>query len=217
MSQRPRLAGDGRLTLPAKVAYDNQGFIRGRFSETEVDPFEWTEDRLLLAESFARLDLGDRRAVKAWMVRHGALDPFDFLLGDGELPDDGEWIERRPPDAFAESRREWAEEQATVLWHLDTITRLSEARESKEWQPGWGEFVLDAGSADTYLMGGEHSGTKLWSDFTFDLAERYPEARDRYGDPALQRALLPDVARRPRVYVRASGWYGWWTPVGHLH
>jgi hypothetical protein len=200
------------LTLPAKVAFDNQGFIRGRFSDTDVDPFEWTEDRLLLTEAFARLDLGDRRAVKAWMVGHGALDPFDFLLGDGELPDDGEWVERRPPDAFAESRREWAQEQSNVRWHLDTILRLSESRESKEWPPAWGEFVLDGGSGDTYLMGGEHSGTELWSDHTFDFVERIPEARERYGDPAFQRALRPEVARRPRVYVRASAWYGWWAP-----
>ena len=213
MSQRPRLAGDGRLTLPAKVAFDNQGFIRGRFSDADVDPFEWTEDRLLLTESFARLDLGDRRAVKTWMVRHGALDPFDFLGGDAELPDDGDWIERRPLDAFAESRREWAQEQANVLWHLDTIARLSETREAREWQQAWGEFVLDGGAGDTYLMGGEHSGTELWPDHRFDFVERIPEAREAYGDPELQRSLLPEAARRPRLFVRASAWYDWWAPV----
>lgn len=212
MSQRPRLAGDGRLTLPAKVAFDNRGFIRGRFSDTDVDPFEWTDDRLLLTESFARLELNDRSAVKAWMVRHGALDPFDFLQGDGELPDDGDWIERRPPNAFAESRREWAQEQSNVAWHLDALTRLSDARESKEWRPVWGEFVLDAGSLDTYLIGGEYAGTQIWPEHRFDFVERIPAAREMYGGPEFQRTLLPEVARRPRVYVRPSAWYGWWTP-----
>ena len=108
MSQRPRLAGDGRLTLPSKVAFDHEGFIRGRFSDTSVDPFDWTAERLLLAESFARLDLEDRRTVKAWWVANGALDPFDFMGGDAEVPD--EWGEHRQTTEFVESRKEGFQE-----------------------------------------------------------------------------------------------------------
>jgi len=138
VSQRPRLAGDGTLTLPAKVAFDNQGFIRGRHSERTVDPFEWTADRLLLAESFARLDLGDRRAMKAWWVTHGALDLLDFWA------DEEKWSERRQPaDAFADSREDAADEQANVRWHLATLVRLSDTREAMEWDPAWAELVLD--------------------------------------------------------------------------
>ena len=147
MSQHPRLAGDGRLTLPAKVAFDDQGFIRGRFSAQDVDPFEPTADKLLLAESFARLELDDRAAWKAWIVRHGALDPYDLFDGDGALPDDGEWAEDRPEGAFAESRDEWAREQANVRWHLSVLERLSDARETRVWEPAWGAFVLDAEAA----------------------------------------------------------------------
>lgn len=62
------------------------------------------------------------------------------------------------------------------------------------------------------MMGGDQGGTEVWPEHTFDLVRRYPEARSRYGDPDEQLALLPEVARRPRVHVRASGWYGYWAP-----
>ena len=213
VSQHPRLAGDGTLTLPAKVALDNQGFIRGRYSERTVDPFEWTADRLLLAESFARLDLGDRRAMKAWWVTHGALNPLDFTGGDADRPDEDEWNEfRQPADAFADSREEAADEQANVRWHLATLVRLSDTRETMDWDPTWAELVLDGDAGGTYLLGGDHSGTEVWPAQRFDLVRRFPEERSTYGDPAEQVALLPEVARRPRVHVRVTDWYGYWAP-----
>lgn len=213
MSQRPRLAGDGTLTLPAKVALDNQGFIRGRYSERTVDPFEWTADRLLLAESFARLDLGDRRVMKAWWVTHGALDLLGFTDWDADWPDEDEWNERRQPaDAFADSREDAADEQANVRWHLATLVRLSDTREAMEWDPAWAELVLDGEAGGTYLMGGDHSGTEVWSAQRLDLVRQLPAARSTYGDPAEQVALLPEVARRPRVHVRVTSWYGRWAP-----
>ena len=212
MSQRPRLAGDGRLTLPSKVAFDNQGFIRGRFSETTVDPFDWTVERLLLAESFARLDLADRRAMKVWWVTHGTLDPFDFTGGDASIPDDGEWAEDRPSGAFAESREEAAQEQANVRWHLAMLVHLSEHRDDKTWDATWGELVLD-GPGKTFLFGGDHGGIEVWSPWKFDFVRQHPGSGIEWGSLEQQTALLPEVARRPTVTVRASGWYGYWGDV----
>lgn len=206
MSQHPRLAGDGLLNLPAKVAFGHDGFIYGRFSETNVDPFDWTADRLLLAESFARLDLEDRRAVKSWMVAHGAVNAVDFTGGDAEVPDD--WLERRRSNAFAESRQEDTQEQANVRWLLATLVRLSETRDTRKWDPSWGEIVVDGGS--TYLIGGDASGTEVWPAHRFELVDRFPQGREMWGDPEPQRALLPEVARRPRLHLRMSSWYGYW-------
>jgi hypothetical protein len=207
MSQRPRLAGDGRLTLPAKVAFDREGFIRGRFSETTVDPFDWTAERLLLAESFARLDLADRRAMKAWWVTHGALDPFDFLDGDASVPD--EWVHDRPTGAFAESRGEAGQEQANVRWHLAMLVHLSEHRDDKTWDATWGELLLD-GPGKAYLVGGRHAGAEVQSPFWLELMRRHPEPDSPYGNLDEQLALQPEVEGRPTVTVRASGWYGYW-------
>lgn len=208
MSQHPRLAGDGLLNLPSKVAFGHDGFIYGRYSETNVDPFDWTADRLLLAESFARLDLGDRRAVKAWMVAHGVVNAFDFTGGDGQLPDDDDWLERRPSGAFAESRAEDAEEQANVRWLLATLVRLTETRRTKEWDPAWGEIVVDGGSK--YLIGGDLSGTAVWPSYRFDLVARYPQGSEMWGNPEAQIALLPEVARRPTIHIRITSWVGYW-------
>jgi hypothetical protein len=211
MSQRPRLAGDGRLEVPAKIAFDHHGFIRGRFSDRTIDPFDWTEDRLLLAESFARLDLADRGAVKAWWTTHGAVDLIDFTGGEGALPDEHEeWLEHRPQNAFIESREEAAEEQATIRWHLETLVHLTEHRDDKRWDPAWGEFVLDG--PDAFLMGGPDSGTRLWPSYRFDQAGRYPDQFDP-GEVERQTNLLPEVARRPRVVVRGFAWYGTWGDV----
>jgi hypothetical protein len=212
MSQRPRLAGDGRLTLPAKIAFDHHGFIRGRWSDVTVDPFDWTEDRLLLAESFARLDLDDRAAVKRWWLAHGAVDVIDFTGGFGELPDEhDDWLERRPANAFIESRAEAAEEQANLTWHLETLARLSDHRDDRTWDPAWGELALESGGR-SYLVGGEGAGKGVWPDHRFDLIERMPEACAHFGDPEPQLLLRAEAARRPTVRVRPLGWYGWWVP-----
>ena len=211
MSQRPRLAGDGRLTLPSKVAFDHEGFIRGRFSDASVDPFDWTAERLLLAESFARLDLEDRRTVKAWWVANGALDPFDFMGGDAEVPD--EWGEHRQTTEFVESRKEGFQEQTNVRWHLATLVRLSEHRGDKTWDPTWGELTLD-GPVHPYLVGGPFAGAQVWTAFMLDFARQHPvEEPSPWGSLDDQVAIRPEVERRPIVTVRASGWYGYWDDV----
>ena len=212
MSQRPRLAGDGRLTLPSKVAFDHHGFILGRFSDTTVDPFDWTVERLLLAESFARLDLADRRATKAWWVTHGTLDPFDDAGGDAEVLDDGEVANHRPSETFAESREEAAQEQANVRWHLATLVHLSEHRDDKAWDPAWGELVLH-GPGPIYLVGGRYAGAEVWSPYRFGTLDGYPDPRSFVGSPYEELAPLLEAGRRPTVRVRVSGWDGYWGDV----
>jgi hypothetical protein len=208
MSQRPRLAGDGRLTLPSKVAVGHDGFIHGRFSKTTVDPFDWTPERLLLAESFARLDLSDRRALRAWWVSHGTLDPFDFFGGDAEAPKD-DWAVERPDGAFAEHRKEVVDEQGNVRWHLTTLVHLSEHRDDKSWDAAWGELIL-GGPEMSYLVGGHQAGVEVWSPYALDMARRYPEdSPERLRSLDKQLALLPEVARRATVTVRPSSYYGY--------
>jgi hypothetical protein len=186
--------------------------IRGRFSAQDVDTFEPTADRLLLAKSFARLHLDDREAWNAWNVRHGALDPYDLFDGDGEPAVDGALAEDRPEDAFAESRDDWLAEQANVRWHLSLLERLSDARETRAWGPAWGAFVLDAGTFDNVLVGGDHAGARVWPDESLELVERYPHAHARYGDAATQRFVREEAARRPRILVRPAGWHLWFGP-----
>lgn len=214
MSQRPRLAGDGRVVVPAKVAFDHHGFIRGRFSDRTVDPFDWTEDRLLLAESFARLDLTDRRAVRAWWTTYGAVDLIDFTGGAGELPDEhGDWLANRPPDTFIESRAEVDQEQGNVVWHLATMARLAEHRSTGEWDPSWGYLVIGHPEGGGLIVGGPEGGEELMSrrliehmrnSRTADIDRPFVEEQDR---------LYAAVSGRPVVMVSAFGWFGYWRPL----
>ena len=150
MSHRPRLAGDGRVLLPETVKYDRDShFLRARLSERESDPFDWTADRLLLAESFARLDLEDLPVVYAWLERHGFVDRVDFHGGSAKVPDDG-WLLTRRPDDLADHLDEVLYEQDNVLWHLTTLARLSERRSTQEWDPSWGRLVIGSPEAVSY-------------------------------------------------------------------
>jgi hypothetical protein len=204
------LAGDGRLTLPSKVAFDNQGFIRGRFSKTTVDPFDWTAERLLLAESFARLDLTDRRAVKAWWVTNGALDRHGFTYGDASMPED--WPNHPPEGAFAESLGEAAKEQANLGWHLATLVRLSDHRDDKTWDVAWGELVV-FGPVGIYLVGGQQAGAEIWTPVKLDFIRQHPELSPYPSAVDEQHALRSEVAFRPFVTVPISAWEEYWGDV----
>ena len=190
MSQHPRFGGDGKLRLPDEIELYGRRSLRGFISNRTIDPFDWTADRLLLAESFARLELEDRLAVRTWWLRHGAVDHALFHESRLEgLPE-----ELLPKDYLDEDLWSVATEQANVSWHLATLERLSNNRATKRWEPAWGEFVL-AGPVGTFLMGGAHAGTEVWPEDT-DLARRA--------------ARLPEIQRRSEVTVSKRGWNGYW-------
>jgi hypothetical protein len=209
VSQRPRLAGDGRLLVPSKVAYDRYGFLRGRLSDRTVDPFDWTADRLLLAESFARLDLADRKTAKAWFVRHGVVDRAVFGVSFAELPED-DWRFTRSPDELADHLTDIGIEQRNVAWHLAALMRLSEARSTKEWDPSWGHLMVH-GPDGELVVGGPHAGSKRSSAAIIDLVRR--EFAD---DPRHQREadadarVLAATEDWPLVDVGEPTWFAFW-------
>ncbi len=209
MSQRPRLAGDGRLLVPSKVAFDHHGFLHGRLSDRSIDPFDWTEDRLLLAESFARLDLADRAAAKSWFVQHGVIDGAAFVGPPAQVISDN-WLPERTPEELADHRRDIEIEQANVHWHLATLSRLSEQRSTREWDPAWGQLIVH-GPAGDLIVGGPDAGAKLLLPTTINLLRR-----DFANDPVRQREadeaerLRAATAGWPVVRVGEFMWYDSW-------
>lgn len=209
MSQRPRLAGDGRLLVPAKVAYDHHGFLRGRLSDRTVDPFDWTADRLLLAESFARLDLSHRPAAKRWFVQHGVIDRAGFGVSFAWLPKD-DWRWTRRPDELADHRSDIEAERGNVVWHLAALARLSERRSTKEWDPESGRVVIHGPDGDL-VVGGPEAGSIRASKWSIELLQR-----SFADDPELQRKadadarLLGATADWPVVAVGGPAWFGEW-------
>lgn len=209
MSRRPRLAGDGRVLLPETVKYDRDShFLRARLSERESDPFDWTADRLLLAESFARLDLEDLPVAYAWLERHGCVDRVDFHGGSAEVPD-ADWLVTRRPGDLADHLDEVLLEQDNVLWHLTTLARLSERRSTKEWDPSWGRLVIGSPEGGL-IIGGPDAGEELKS-------RRYIEHLRKSRIPEVDR---PFVEEQDRLYaaveglavviVSEPGWLGFW-------
>jgi hypothetical protein len=214
MSHRPRLAADGRVLLPEDVTYDPESnFVRARLSEQEADPFDWTADRLLLAESFARLDLLDVGAVLPWFEGHGFVDRFDFFGGSAEVPDSA-WLATRRPDELADQYDEVAQEQDNVAWHLATLARLSERRRTMEWDPNWGRLLI--GGPDTRLIvGGPDAGAELMSREWVDdpRHSKHPElARIERRFVEEQDRLFAAVDGWPVVGVSEPGWFGHWRP-----
>ncbi len=205
MSQRPRLAGDGRLLVPSKVAFDHNGFFLGRLSERTIDPFDWTADRLLLAESFARLDLGDRAGAEAWFAQHGVIDRAAFVGPPSRVINEN-WFERGPEE-LADHRGDIETEQANVRWHLATLARLSESRLTREWDPTWGRLVVYGG----LIVGGPDAGARLTMPSTIDVLRREfadDPARQRQADEAER--LLIETADWPVVEVGDFLWSDSW-------
>lgn len=216
MSQRPRLAGDGRLRVPKTVARDRpgyrQGFIWATLSERTIDPFDWTEDRLLLVESFARLDLDDRAATKQWSLRHGAVDRLGFVGSASEVPSgqSWEWLEDRGPDLVVDHRRDLEAEQANVLWHLVTLARLSETRGSMGWDPAWGRLIVE-GSGTELIVGGPDAGATLMLPTTVGVLRReFPDDPTRLHEAAEAERLREATDGWPVVEVGELHWYDSW-------
>lgn len=207
MSQRPRLGDDGRLTGADVIQVNDRGEVIGQLARHTVDPFEWTTDRLLLAESFARLDLTDRQAVGQWWGHHGALNVLSFDTGIVRAkPHLGQQPQRVEP-LFGDYLSEAAIEQANVAWHLATLTRLSDERDTQRWDQAWGEFVL-ATEGEAYLVGGVDAGAKVPSSAT-STSEAVAEEAVTDQDGELRR-LADEAVRRPTVWVHRWGWLPYW-------
>ncbi|MGH2407136.1 MAG: hypothetical protein ACRDF7_03515 [Candidatus Limnocylindrales bacterium] len=208
MSQRPRLGDDGRLLLPEWARLGDDGLVVMQPSTRSVDPFSWTEDRLLLAESFARLDLKNTSAIERWWTQNGAVTPASFAQGPLSMP----WALERGAVAskgtiYSEWLLEAADEQANVTWHLGTLAHLSAERETKRWDPAWGEFVL-AAQDEAYLVGGADAGVMVWSPAPIE--QEVGPGTGLGVDAARARVLANEVARRPRVWVHPWGWRDYW-------
>lgn len=212
MSQRPRLAGDGRLRKPEKVALFWNDFLRGRLSGTTVDPFDWTEDRLLLAESFTRLDLDDRAVAKRWFTHHGVVDRAGFVGPPSEVLYHGlhDWLEDRDSGVVADHRRDIEIEQLNIRWHLATLARLSEHRSDRAWDPEWGLLIVDGQEGDL-VVGGPHAGSRLTLPTTIDVLRREfaddPERQRQAEEAERLRAETGDWAI---VEVGEFLWYDSW-------
>lgn len=165
MSQHPREAGDGRLLVPVEVEFDpTRSAYLARFGDRLVDPFEPTADKLLLAESFARLPLDDRAASQGWFMRHGAVDRMGrqgLVLAAGGVRAAG----RAPWDTQDEEALVYAEQEG-IAWFLTTLARLSEHRSTKEWDPAWGQVILD-GAAEGMVIGGPQAGSLVWPSLSW--------------------------------------------------
>lgn len=152
MGSRPRLGSEGRVVLPAAVtvtrpaapgepgdvlaAFDDAGVFRvgeaGRGPTT--DPFARRPDGLLLAESFARLDLRRPRIARAWFLENGVPD----LGGFDREPDvrrgpDGRWWHRDGGRGVEFEQRQVAYYMGVVL----AITRVlpPPSGEGLDWNP----------------------------------------------------------------------------------
>jgi hypothetical protein len=177
-----------------------------------VDPFDWTADRLLLAESFARLDLGDRAATKQWFIQHGAVDGVDFNGGAGELPDDN-WLEDRGPLDLADHLGDVHHEQDNVSWHLTALARLSAGRSNWEWDPSWGRLVIDSPDGD-FIVGGPNGGAKLMSGTLMDYLGANPSpGQELVRELDKQATLRAATDAWPIIRVGPAAWFGYWRQV----
>jgi hypothetical protein len=204
MSQRPRLGGDGLLRLPESVAVDPEGTLRGRLSDRTVDPFEWTRERVLLAESLARLELGDPDAVAAWSMRHGIADVAAYVGDRAPLAD----------DTFGDALADLAAEQRTVAWHLGILARLSEHRRSRDWDAAWGLLVLRIRDVGDLIVGGPDAG--VWpglrpAALMHDPRRLRPEESGAIDETA--RRVRRETADWPVIHIGDQAWTTYWEPI----
>ena len=193
-SHRPRLAGDGRVLLPTAVTAE-RSYYAADISGATWDPFDWTADRLLLPESFARLNLFDRDACLRWFAAHGMVDSYwlyhhlNIDVGRlGPLPN--------VRDRIADDELDIGLERVAVQWHLLLLTLLTQTRETKDWKPAWGQVVLD-GAAEGLIVGGPYAGRLVTSELTWD------RDRERWaGDPAQRHVYEEQVV----LHEVTTGW-----------
>lgn len=193
------------------MTFDESGFLLGHLSDRVVDPFEATADRLLLAESFARVDLADRDAAAAWFVQHGALDLRDWSAWLAAQPEEY-GLEAKPPSDIADRLVDVAAEQGNVRWHLDTLARLSERREEMDWDPAFGQLIIESPDG-RLVVGSPEAGAQLLSDPGVELLSRVTGAVPGAAKVAARQARRREATRGwPTVAVGHQAWLGHWRP-----
>ena len=212
MSLRPRFAGEGRLHLPAVVDVLARGSSRGEKGDvvgehgfTGYDPFERVASDLLLAEEFARLDLTDRTAMKAWYEQRGVLDLQHFFPQDEFESRD--FLVDAP--AFHDAAVDIAQQQANVRWHLYSLVRLSDHLEdgseprpawapSESWDPAWVQPAIRSSGGLLWLGARTNEGAHIEA-----LMRHFASPEEAFKDTPLDQLSLP-FGMKPKVYRR------WW-------
>jgi hypothetical protein len=124
-----------------------------------TDPFERDDDGLLLAESFARLDLDQPRRARAWFLAHGAVNLRAYFPDEYRHPDS------TGDDWFDDRLGAIASQQANVRWHLQTLARLTLAVDAatsgaeplateQAWDAAWAGPVI-RGEDEHFWLGAE--------------------------------------------------------------
>jgi hypothetical protein len=121
---------EGGIWIPNVIG--PPGFpVRYRRAKTQFDPFQPTDDELLLAESFARLDLGDCDRVDRWVKHHGALDLERFLSGARSS-------EERWADPAIDTLEDLRTEQSMLVGQLELLLDLTGSMPGPEVvDPAW--------------------------------------------------------------------------------
>jgi hypothetical protein len=237
MSLRPRYAGDGRLRLPATLTIRrtesdiwHAGDVMGEFGPASWDPFERTADGLLLAESFARLDLEQPRQAREWFLAHGVID-MERLFPEGlEITWD-------PGEERFQDNTGWVEtQQGNVRWHLLSLARLSSERQRaglprpdrsphEGWDPAWAQPAIEGPNQLIWLGGATEfeSSITVWMRDHPRWEDAPPEERHHHPDPAVQRRVREEwwpaahaawlrVAREavPILWVPWADWVEQW-------
>lgn len=149
----------------------------GNFDVDGYDPFARRPDGLLLAESFARLDLSKPRQMRAWMLANGVLD-FDSVVRDY-----GENYGYSGEFEFQDAAELIVQEQVRIRWVLGLLVHLTAtlpppAGEGIDFDPAWWPAKLAAAHG---LKG--HAPDP---GFAYDIALREV-------GPTVERALAPIV------------------------
>jgi hypothetical protein len=179
------------------VFVDPDGSVRTRQSKRAYDPFEQTMDQLLLAESFARLDLEDHMGLRRWVMEHGALDRAGFW---------GDPSPNYPPRTqrqVVDRHEDIAAEQSTVRRLLSTLAALSEHRLDGRWDtPGnvaaGDGFNLPGGVAGT--PGDDRASGSTWAE----VVEQSRQVLTPYVANAVERTFLIEGDEQETVHGRRT-------------
>lgn len=213
MSLRPRYAGDGSLRLPGVVSIrrvndpvGSVGDVYGEHGLEGWDPFERTDDGLLLAEAFARFDFTRPRKAQQWYLAHGVLDLARMF------PDESGWPHAwgTHGDAFHDRLADVLDQQRVVRWHLRALARLSTQRPPAHvrlrdrqphpgWDPSWAQPALRNSHGDVLWLGASCDD----EGHIPPVMQRYPRFEDALEDPALAEYDSLDAAHR----VLTDAWW----------